>query len=579
MIVFRCFKNALLFILKEVASFLIKLVVMMVIIIVLLAVFVPKTPVEKTPIKKNTYIELDLSNPVGERGSISIFSLENERVNFYNMLNFLDKGMSDQRIDGLIIKVDTVSLNRAQVEEIGRKIKEYREAGKKVYAFSRGFENRNYSLAANADEIIMPPSRGASSNISGYFTELNYMKRLSDKIGIKYNVIHVGDYKSYGENYVREEMSSEFRENITRLLDRIYYNFVQDIALGRKIDERKLNKKILNGDFVLADAFKMKKEGLVDSLMYYHDFLEDKNIVNKITLKQYSRSVVNYQGSGEKIAIVYGDGEILYSDRGRGTKQTIITPEVINAELDIAANNKDIAGIVLRIDSPGGSALASEIINAKIRSIEKPVYISMGGTSASGGYYISAAGDKIFAERESITGSIGVVSLIPDISQVADKIGINVESVQKGKLSGIYSISDGMSSEEKERIYESSSKIYEEFKERVSSGRNIPLRKLESLAGGRVWLGEEALENGLVDELGGLQDSIKSMAEDLQLSDYSVVEVRRENPFEKLFMNYKYLENLYETFNSIVNMKMVSEEKIEENEFLIKPVTYLPYEI
>ncbi|WP_372714075.1 signal peptide peptidase SppA [Ilyobacter sp.] len=578
MIVFRWFKNALLFILKEIASFLIKIVMVMVIIIVLLAVFVPKTPVEKAPIKKNTYIELDLSNPIGERGSISIFTMEGEKVNFYNMLNYLDKGKNDQRIDGLILKVDNVALNRAQVEELGRKIKEYREAGKKVYAFSRGFENRNYSLAVNADEIIMPPSKGAGSNISGYFMELPYMKRLSDKIGVKYEVIHVGDYKSYGENYVREEMSPEFRENITRLLDRIYYNFVQDVSVARNIDERDLSKKILNGDFVLADAFKMKEEKLVDSLMYYHEFLRERNIVNKTTLGKYSRSVVGHQGSGQKIAVIYGDGEILYTNGGRGTKQAI-TPDTMISELDMAVQSKDVAGIVLRIDSPGGSALASEVINAKIRSIEKPVYVSMGGTSASGGYYISASGDRIFAERDTITGSIGVVSLVPDVSELAGKLGIKIESVQKGKLSGIYSITDGMNKDEKERIYQSSSKIYSEFKERVSSGRNIPMSQMESLAGGRVWLGEEALEKGLVDGIGGLQDTIGIMAKDLQLSEYSVVEIRRENPFEKLFMNYKYLENFYSRFNNIMNLEINDEKEMLESELIIKPVTYLPYKI
>ncbi len=578
MIVFRWFKNALLFILKEIASFLIKIVMVMVIIIVLLAVFIPKTPVEKAPIKKNTYIELDLSNPIGERGSISIFTMEGEKVNFYNMLNYLDKGKNDQRIDGLILRLDNVGLNRAQVEELGRKIKEYREAGKKVYAFSRGFENRNYSLAVNADEIIMPPSRGAGSNISGYFMELPYMKRLSDKIGVKYEVIHVGDYKSYGENYVREGMSSEFRENITRLLDRIYYNFVQDVSVARNIDERDLSKKILNGDFVLADAFKMKEEKLVDSLMYYHEFLRERNIVNKTTLGKYSRSVVDHQGSGKKIAVIYGDGEILYTNSGRSTKQAI-TPDTMISELDMAVQSKDVAGIVLRIDSPGGSALASEVINAKIRSIEKPVYISMGGTSASGGYYISASGDRIFAERDTITGSIGVVSLVPDVSELAGKLGIKMESVQKGKLSGIYSITDGMNKDEKERIYESSSKIYSEFKERVSSGRNIPLNQMESIAGGRVWLGEEALEKGLVDGIGGLQDTIGIMAKDLQLSEYSVVEIRRENPFEKLFMNYRYLENFYSRFNNIMNLEINDEKEMLESELIIKPVTYLPYKI
>lgn len=578
MIVFRWFKNALLFIMKEIASFLIKIVMVMVIIIILLAVFIPKTPVDKAPIKKNTYIEIDLSNPIGERGSVSIFTMQGEKINFYNMLNYLDKGKNDQRIDGLILNVDNVALNRAQVEEFGRKIKEYRGAGKKVYAFSRGFENRNYSLAVNADEIIMPPSRGAGSNISGYFMELPYMKRFSDKIGIKYDVIHVGDYKSYGENYVREGMSPEFRENITRLLDRIYYNFVQDVSVARNIDERDLNKKILNGDFVLADAFKMKEEKLIDTLMYYHEFLKERNIVNMTTLEKYSRSVMGHQSTGKKIAVIYGDGEILYTNGGRGTKQ-VITPDVMISELDMAVKNENVAGIILRIDSPGGSALASEVINAKIRSIEKPVYVSMGGTSASGGYYISASGDRIFAERDTITGSIGVVSLVPNVSELAGKLGIKMESVQKGKLSGLYSITDGMSKEEKERIYESSSKIYSEFKERVSSGRNIPMNQMESIAGGRVWLGEEALEKGLVDGIGGLQDTIRIMAKDLQLSEYSVVEIRRENPFEKLFMNYKYLENFYNKFNSIVSMEINDEKNILESELLIKPTVYLPYKI
>ncbi len=578
MIVLRWFKNALLFILKEIASFLIKIVMVMAILIVLLAIFIPKTPVEKTPIKNNTYIELDLSRPISERGNISIFQMDGEKVNFYNMMNLLDIGKTDHRIDGIILKADFVALNRAQTEELGRKLKEYRVAGKKVYAFSRGFENRNYSLAVNADEIIMPPSRGAGSNISGYFTELPYMKRLSDKIGIKYNVIHVGDYKAYGENYVREEMSPEFRENITRLLDGVYYNFVQRVAVERKLDERNLNKKILNGDFVLADAFKMKEDKLVDSLMYYHEFLKEKNIVNRTTLGKYSRTLVGHNGSGKKIAVIYGDGEILYTNIGRGTQQ-IITPDTMTAELDIAENDKDVVGIVLRIDSPGGSALASEVINAKIRSIEKPVYISMGGTAASGGYYISSSGDKIFAEKETVTGSIGVVSLIPDISELTDKIGVKMESVQKGKLSGIYSISDGMSIDEKQRIYESSSKIYTEFKERVSSGRNIPMKDIEPMAGGRVWLGEEAFEKGLVDELGGLQDTIKGIAKDLQLSEYSVVEVRRENSLERLFMRYKYLENLYKMFDGILNMELNSQKNIKENELLIKPVMYMPYDI
>ena len=575
MIVFKVLKNALLFILKEIASFAIKTLI---VIVVLIAVFIKLNGDREKrgpSIKENSYLELNLANEMTEKGGMNIFSLEGENINFYRLLEVLEGVKSDTRINGIILKNDSVGLNRAQIEELGQKLSEIKEAGKTVYSFSRLLDNKNYYLAVNANEIIMPPSKGSSVDLKGYYTESRYLKRMTDKIGVKYNVIHVGDYKAYGESYVREDMSPERREDLTRILDKVYDNFIETVATKRNIPRTVLNRKILAGEFVLSDPFKLKEERMIDSLEYYHDFLENRSIENIVTLGEYSKYAPTKKQEKDKIAIIYAEGNILYSNQK--TPKATITPDNLIKELDIAGDNPDVKGIILRVDSPGGSALASEVINAKMKEIAKPIYISMGGTAASGGYYIASAGEKIYANPSTITGSIGVVSIIPNFSEVADKIGVNTEIIEKGEFAGIYSLFNEMSPESREKIYESSLGVYKEFKDRVSGGRGIDLETLEGIAGGRVWLGKEGTEIKLVDEIGGLEDAIEGLAKDLDIKSYSVIEVRNEKPFEKLFANYGYMMGLYTKLTALVEADV--EGVVEENELLIRPIMYLPYDI
>ena len=575
MSVFKLLKNVTLFILKEVASFAIKILVVLVILLWIFMRIIDDREVKVAPLGDNSYLELSLGSEVGEKGRINIFAREGENLNFYNLLKIMDSVKTDKRIKGIILKTDSVELNRAQIDELSRKLDELKNEGKIVYSFSRILDNKTYSLAVSANEIVMPPSRGSGVEIKGYYKEARYLKRLADKIGIKYNVIHVGDYKAFGENYVRDKMSPERREDLTRILDNIYNEFVERVSRRRNLPITILNRKILDGEFVLADSFKLKEERMIDGLEYYHEFLENRNIENVISIGEYMKHLPDKKEEKEKIAIVYGEGNILYST-ARPPK-AIITPEILIKELVRAEENPDIKGIVLRIDSPGGSALASEVISAKMREISKPIFISMGGTAASGGYYISSAGQRIYASRGTITGSIGVVSIIPNFTEVSEKLGVNTEILQKGRLSGIYSFFDEMTPEERERIYRSSLGVYEEFKERVSTGRGIELDKVEQLAGGRVWLGEEAARNGLVDEIGGIEDAIKGMAEYLEIEDYSVVEVKSESPLDKFFMSYSIARNIYNRIKAIIE---VDERSIvEEDELLVRPVMYLPYKI
>ncbi len=575
MVVFKLLKNVILFILKELASFAIKILI---VVAILTGIFIKLSGDREKKvarIKDDSYLELNLSSEVAEKGGMTLFAIEGENINFYNLLRILDSAEKDSRIKGVILKSDDVALNRAQIEELSDKLTELKEAGKPVYAFSRVMDNRNYYLAVNANEIVMPPSRGSSIDLKGYYTESRYLKRLTDKVGIKYNVIHVGDYKAFGETYVREDMSPERKADLTRILDTIYDEFVARVAERRNLPRTILNRKILDGEFVLADPFKLKKERLIDSLEYYHEFLENRGIENVVGLGEYSKNIQSPKVVKDKIAVVYAEGNILYS--AQRSPKAIITPDNLIKELDMAGENPDVKGIVLRIDSPGGSALASEVINAKMKEIGKPIYISMGGTAASGGYYISSAGQKIYASRGTVTGSIGVVSIIPNFSEVSEKLGVNTEIIEKGKFSGIYSLFNEMTDEERERIYESSLGVYEEFKERVSGGRGIDSESLEKIAGGRVWLGEEAVKNGLVDEIGGIEAAIEGMAEYLELKEYSVVEVRDEKPFERFFMSYSYMSRLYSRIMAVIS----GDEKavVEENELLVRPVMYLPYKI
>ena len=365
---------------------------------------------KKKPVDTGTYIELAISDEVAESRVITPFDIKKE-INFYGILKNLEKAENDSRVEGLILKLDSVGLSRGQAEEFTIKIKEFKKSGKKIYAYAPSFTNQNYMIASVADKIIMPKTMGAMSEIKGYFMEVPYYKTLGDKIGVKMNVIHIGDYKSAGESYDRTEMSREHRENTERILNAVYENFVETISENRKVEKNILNEKILDGRFVLADPETMLRNNLIDEMDYYESFLIKNGITNKISLEEYiSKLAVDpkpkknkSEKEKDKIAVIYAEGTINYFEDSKKINE-IITPEKIQKELAIAEKSDDIKGVVIRVNSPGGSALASDIIYNSIKNMTKPVYISMGGVAASGGYYISAAGNKLYADKETLTG-------------------------------------------------------------------------------------------------------------------------------------------------------------------------------
>ena len=537
---------------------------------------------KKKPVDAGTYIELTLSDEIAESRVITPFDIKKE-INFYGILKNLEKAENDPRVEGLILKLDSVGLSRGQAEEFTAKIKEFKKSGKKIYAYAPSFTNQNYVIASAADKIIMPKTMGAMSEIKGYFMEVPYYKTLGDKIGVKMNVIHIGDYKSAGESYDRTEMSREHRENTERILNAVYENFVKTVSENRKIEKNVLNEKILDGRFVLADPETMLRNNLIDEMDYYESFLVKNGITNKISLEEYiSKLAVDpkpkkdkSEKEKDKIAVIYAEGTINYFEDSKKINE-IITPEKIQKELAIAEKSDDIKGVVIRVNSPGGSALASDIIYNSIKNLTKPVYISMGGVAASGGYYISAAGDKIYADKETLTGSIGVITMIPNVSEFLKKAEINYSVISKGKYSDMGSLVRDLTEDEKDKIRASSLKVYEEFVDRVAEGRNMTREEVLKSAEGRVWLGEEAKKIGLVDEIGGIEKAVGDLALSLGLEDYKVVESLKEEKIESVIKNYlpKYLMAQIIGDNKIT--EAVKKTDMISEELLLKPVLYAP---
>lgn len=563
------------FITKEIFSFLIKGFLFLIIILgisgVVLNEFFKK---DNIIIENESYIEIDLAREFREKTKNLPEILKNEDVNFYSLLKTFDSIEKDEKIKGVILKLDNLALNRGQIEELSKKIASLKSNNKIIYSYMTSVDNRNYSLATKSNEIFIPPVMSANVNITGYYTEMMYYKNLADKLGIKVNVVHVGDYKSYGEQYVKDKMSPEYKENMERLLNKVYDNFVDNISENRRLNKNLINERILAGDLMVSEPYQLKKLGMVDELMYYEQIKEFVGKKKVISLDKYLQYVYDNKKStkknNDKIAIIYAEGTILMGEEPRNLSDQL-TPNTIIAELDKALKNKNIKGIVLRVNSPGGSALASAVINNKIKEVNKvkPVYVSIGGIAASGGYYISADAKKIFADKGSLTGSIGVVSLIPNVKELVEKIDINIEELKKGEYADIYSLTNEVTKDKLDKIYASNLKVYDEFLNVVSEGRDLNREYVHSIAQGKVWLGEEALELKLVDKIGGIEDTISNLAKDLNLTHYDVIEISESLDYNSILKKYIPLIEVNDKIQSI----------FVEKELYFKSLYYFPYNI
>lgn len=558
------------FIITEIFALLIKLTVLIIIGIFIFSYF---SKDKKTTIKPNTFLEVDLSKKYNENLIESPLDFNTTNTNFYQLLEKINFAKNDSKISGLILLLDGNTLNKVQIKELGETIQLFKKGRKPVYSYGAYIDNNNLLISSYSSATLMPPSAATSVNITGYNKEIPYFKNLADKVGIDVNVIHVGDFKTYGENYKLDKISPEYKANMKRLLDKSFDLFTADLANNRHLNKEILSNLTLSGNLMGETSNILFKNKLIDQLKYYENFKKDQKINNTLLVEKY---VIPKIEKENQIAIVYADGEINYSGDNKKIGG-IITPKRLISTLEKANANPKVKGIVLRINSPGGSALASDIIYNTVKNINKPIYISIGSVAASGGYYIASAGNKIFAENNSITGSIGVVSLIPNFKKLTDKVGVNMSEISLGKNSDLYSLISPMTNSRKEKIYQANLKVYDEFLTKVSYGRNMSKEDVNKIAQGKVWLGEEAIKIGLVDEIGGLQDTISSLASSLHIEkNYSVKEIPYEENLENIFESYS---SPFIKLNTLLNFKEQSNLStlVKNEELLFKPILYMSF--
>ena len=569
-------KRFILFVIKEVLSFFIKLFLFLFIVGIIISAVIKNF--EKKPtvaIKDKAYILINLADSYNER-LLKSNLFEDDSISFYTLLQSVENASYDDRVEGIILKMNGDSLSYAQSEELAHELSMARAADKKIIAYFENVGRKNYYLASYANEIYMPSANSTNVNIYPYFREEFYIKKLADKFGVKFNIIHVGDYKSYMENLASSTMSKEAREDTVRILDKNYNNFLDIVSLNRKLNRDDLDKIIKDGDLVAASSVDLMNNKLIDKYAYWDNIISMVGGKDKIiTIQDYTKNYYkeeNLESSNNVVYVIPLEGDIVESETEVFAGEENINVAETLEKLNIAKENNKIKAVVLRINSPGGSALTSDIIAEKIKELasEKPVYVSMSSVAASGGYYISANADKIFVDRNTITGSIGVVSILPDFSKLITDNGVNIEKISEGEYSDLYS-SDTFTEKKYNKIYNSNLKVYDDFLNVVSKARKIDKEKLKTIAEGRIWTGEEAVKIGLADEIGGLNEAIYGIAEDNDMDEYSIVVAK--DKFE--------LGNIYKKYSRYI--KMDAKDLIKENIFkdylYNKPVTYLPYDV
>lgn len=569
-------KRFILFVIKEIFSFFIKLFLFLLIVGVIISlIFKSIEEKPKVVVKDKTYVVIDLANSYKERLLTSSL-FEDDSINFYTLLENIKNISFDDKLLGVVLKIDSNSLSYAQSEELAQELSMLRGADKKVIAYFENVNRKNYYLASYADEIYMPSANSTSVNIYPYFREEFYTKKLSDKFGVKFNIIHVGDYKSYKENLANDTMSKEAREDRTRILDINYENFLDIVSLNRKLNRDDLDKMIKDGDLVAASSIDLFNNKLIDKYSYWDNLVtilggKDKLVPIQDYVKTYYKEAT-LENSDDIVYVIPLEGDIVESQTAIFSGEANINVNETIAKLNIAKENKKIKAVVLRINSPGGSALTADIIAEKVKELasEKPVYVSMSSVAASGGYYISANADKIYVDRNTVTGSIGVVSVLVDYSSLLKDNGVNVEKISEGEYSDLYS-ADNFTEKKYNKIYNSNLKVYEDFLNVVSKGRKIDKEKLKTLAEGRVWTGTEAVKNGLADEIGGIYSTIYGVTEDNNIEDYTVVFAKDKVEIGNIYKKYsKYIK---------IDKKDLIKTTIFRDYLYNKPVTYLPYDI
>ena len=487
-------------------------------------------------VPKNAVLRLKLQGEVvdraGEGSPYDIFSQgEDLSIGLDQALDALKKAAKNDRVKGIYLEAGSFGAYPADLQELRRALVEFKESGKWIVAYGDNYSRAAYYLCSVADEVYLNPI--GSIDWSGMSSQPIFYTGLMKKLGVKMQVFKVGTYKSAVEPFINTEMSDANREQVMSYLSSIWNNMLKDVAKSRKIEVDALNA-LADTATILCEAKSYVENKLADKLAYLSDVKEalktrlelgEDDDLNFTTIADVAAADDLGKKVDDEVAVYYAYGEINDSQGFGFSQEHQITTKATITDLQKLRKDKDVKAVVIRVNSPGGSAFASEQIWHEIQLLraEKPVVISMGGLAASGGYYISCGANKIFAEPMTLTGSIGIFGMIPDASELlTQKLGLSFDVVKTNAMSDFGATGRPFNANEAAKMQNYINNGYELFTGRVAGGRGMAQDSVKAIAEGRVWTGEQALKIGLVDKLGNLDDAIKAASELAELKDYTV---------------------------------------------------------
>ncbi len=497
-------------------------------------------------VKENSVLELRVDYDIPERTHMDFASIFNEEgannLGLDNILAVIERARNDKKIKGIFLKTNISGTGYATMLEIRNALINFKKSGKFVYTIAPYYDERSYYLASVADSVFL--ERSGSVLFNGLTANIMFFKGALEKLGIEMQYVKVGAYKGAIESFTRSDLSPENRQQIMEYISDIYSTVVTSISESRRLDTASIYAAF-NG-FKLQTPEQARDFGLIDRLTYTDDVISvmKKKLkikadgeINLVKAPAYAQQPASKsdENTKNKIAIIYAVGEII---DGEGN-QSVIGSISMSKAIAKAREDKNVKAIVLRVNSPGGSSLASDAIAREIGLCKgkKPVIVSMGDVAASGGYYISALADSIIALPNTITGSIGVFGLFPNMHELlTNKMGLTFESVKTGQYSDFARVDQPLSETDRMYLQTMVNRIYDDFTGVVERGRKMDSLTVESLAQGRVWTAQQAKDKNLIDGFGGISDAIKIAAGMSKLKSYEIVEYPKiEDPFTQLF--------------------------------------------
>ena len=560
-------------------------------VMVLIGLAASASSSDKPVIGTDAVLVLDLSKPYKETVQENPFASlttdgDFEIPSLFEMVRLIEHAKKDANVKGIYILASSNANGFAASEEIRKALLDFRKSKKFVVAYGETITQKGYSVANVAQKIFVHPQGGLEW--AGFSSNLLFLKGMLDKLEIKPQIFYAGKFKSATEPLRETQMTDANRLQTSVWLGDLYNQFLYQTATARNLDTALIRSLAVEGKIqTAADAVKYN---LIDGLKYDDQVKNEitgrlnlavNSKINFIYFGEYAKSVtLNESAASEKIAIIYASGDII---SGTGTDEQVASDDykdlIRKARLD-----KSVKAIVLRVNSPGGSALASDVIwrEVSLAKKEKPVIVSMGDVAASGGYYIACNANKVFANASTITGSIGVFSIVPNIeSFLKNKIGITTDRVRTGPFADMGSMDRALTEPEKKFFQASTDSIYNTFKSRVSEGRKRNMEYVDSIAQGRVWTGTRGMSVGLVDEIGTLSDAIKAAASMAKITTYRLKEYpEKKNILEQLFNNYKRTVSVRLIESELGADQLLMMQQVKKVKAMVGvPQTALPYTI